>query len=133
MGPYAYKGNQWVSFDDKPMVHQKAEFMRRLGLGGGMIWALDLDDFNDYCGEGVRPLLTELQSVLAAPASGSYQRPEPIVIEPTTEGSNQDGGEAEIIEEIPHDASAIESSSGELNSPSQESDYKIICYFTNWA
>lgn len=37
MGPYAYKGNQWVSFDDKEMVQRKAQFIRQLGLGGGMV------------------------------------------------------------------------------------------------
>lgn len=47
MGPYAYKGNQWVSYDDKQMIRIKSEFIRRMDLGGGMIWALDLDDFRN--------------------------------------------------------------------------------------
>lgn len=114
------------------MIHQKAEFIRRLGLGGGMIWALDLDDFKDHCGEGVHPLLTELQSVLAEQSNEEDQRPESVVIEQTTEGLNQDS-DVEIIEENEHDTSAIEFTSGELNSPSQDSDYKVVCYFTNWA
>lgn len=45
MGPYAYKGNQWVSFDDQDMIRFKSEFVVRNDLGGAMIWALDLDDF----------------------------------------------------------------------------------------
>ena len=45
MGPYAYKGNQWVSFDDAAMIKHKANYIKKLGLGGAMIWALDLDDF----------------------------------------------------------------------------------------
>lgn len=44
-GPYAYKGNQWVSFDDMAMIKYKADYIRKMGLGGGMVWALDLDDF----------------------------------------------------------------------------------------
>lgn len=115
MGPYAHKGNQWVSYDDKAMVHQKAQLIRRLGLGGGMIWALDLDDFKDHCNEGVHPLLTELQSVLAGPLNESDQQSE----------QNQDI-DAEIIEEeLSHEDSAEISSS--------DIDYKVVCYFTNWA
>lgn len=45
MGPYAFKGDQWVSFDDVAMIRQKSEFVRNMNLGGAMIWALDLDDF----------------------------------------------------------------------------------------
>lgn len=67
MGPYAYKGNQWVSFDDKAMLRRKSELIRSLGLGGGMVWALDLDDFKNRCDEGVHPLLTEIQRVLRDP------------------------------------------------------------------
>ena len=46
MGPYAYKDRQWVGFDDVATIRKKAEFVRELGLGEGMVWALDLDDFN---------------------------------------------------------------------------------------
>ena len=58
MGPYAYQGNQWVSFDDKDSLHAKTMWIKERGLGGGMIWALDLDDFNNVCKQGPYPLLT---------------------------------------------------------------------------
>lgn len=45
MGPYAYKGDQWVSFDDVRMIRHKSQFVKNRKLGGAMIWALDLDDF----------------------------------------------------------------------------------------
>lgn len=45
IGPYARKGDQWVSFDDQPMIRHKSEFVLHNNLGGAMIWALDLDDF----------------------------------------------------------------------------------------
>jgi chitinase len=38
MGPYAYKGDQWVSFDDYQMIKHKSEYVKALGLGGAMIW-----------------------------------------------------------------------------------------------
>ena len=50
MGPYAYKGAQWVAFDDAKMIRFKSRYIKEMGLGGGMIWALDLDDFRNVCG-----------------------------------------------------------------------------------
>lgn len=47
MGPYAYKGDQWVSFDDTDIIKQKINFIKSLNLAGGMVWALDLDDFRN--------------------------------------------------------------------------------------
>ena len=42
MGPYAYSGNQWVSFDDMNMLNKKSQYIKDMKLGGGMVWALDL-------------------------------------------------------------------------------------------
>jgi len=36
-----------------------------------MIWALDLDDFNNRCGQGKHPLLSVIRDVLSVP-KGSY-------------------------------------------------------------
>ena len=52
MGPYAYKDTQWVSFDDSKMIQYKSQYVKNMGLGGAMIWALALDDFrfvDVYC------------------------------------------------------------------------------------
>lgn len=38
----------------------QSKFLKDLGLGGGMIWALDLDDFRNRCGCGKHPLLKTL-------------------------------------------------------------------------
>ena len=64
MGPYAYKDNQWVGFDDIDTIRRKSEYIRSMGLGGGMVWALDLDDFNNRCGLGRHPLMNTIKSVL---------------------------------------------------------------------
>lgn len=80
MGPYAYKGSQWVSFDDADMLRQKAQFVRDMGLGGGMVWALDLDDFRGRCGEGPHPLMHTLQQVLAEPPNKHDRRQYCVVI-----------------------------------------------------
>lgn len=65
MGPYAYKGNQWVSYDDEDTLRRKSHYIRHMGLGGGMVWALDLDDFKNRCGQGHHPLLRVIRDVLA--------------------------------------------------------------------
>lgn len=57
MGPYAYLRDQWVSFDDQAMIRYKTEFVKARGLGGAMIWALDLDDFRNVCNCEPHPLL----------------------------------------------------------------------------
>jgi chitinase len=64
MGPYAYKGNQWVSFDDADMIRKKSELVKAMSIGGAMIWALDLDDFRNSCGCETYPLLKTINRVL---------------------------------------------------------------------
>ena len=72
IGPYAYKGNQWVGFDDVETIAQKSKYIRDHGFGGGMIWALDLDDFNNMCGCEKYPLLKTINRVLR-----NYNSPDP--------------------------------------------------------
>ncbi|XP_017086419.2 probable chitinase 10 [Drosophila eugracilis] len=64
IGPYAYSGNQWISYDDVADIRRKAKLISSLRLGGGMIWALDLDDFSGRCGCGKHPLLRALNQEL---------------------------------------------------------------------
>ena len=47
IGPYAFKDRQWVGYDDIGMIRLKSEYIRKMGFGGGMVWALDLDDFTN--------------------------------------------------------------------------------------
>ncbi|XP_076330940.1 uncharacterized protein LOC143236526 [Tachypleus tridentatus] len=64
IGPYAYKGDQWVCFDDEKMVIEKAKFILKRGLGGAMVWTLDTDDFRGLCDNGQNPLVSTLRKVL---------------------------------------------------------------------
>ena len=141
IGPYAYKGRQWVGFDDKDMIRRKSEYIRKMGLGGGMIWALDLDDFNNRCGEGNHPLLSTIKSVLG-PARGQYPGIEDGGGDDEATMDGQRGGmkdkEMEKEDEPEPEAEAEpESDRYPDNDNAMDNDvddeYKVVCYYTNWA
>jgi len=64
LGPYAHQGRNWVGYDDVAMIKYKSEYIRKMGFAGGMVWALDLDDFKNRCGEGHHPLMNQIKAVL---------------------------------------------------------------------
>ena len=41
-------------------VKEKAEFAKKLGLAGVMVWSIDTDDFRNTCDQGKYPLLKAL-------------------------------------------------------------------------
>ena len=43
--PYIVKGDQWIGYDTVAAVKRKMDFVLNNGLGGAMIWAIDLDDY----------------------------------------------------------------------------------------
>jgi chitinase len=47
--PYGYDpaSKLWVSYDDERSFGKKMDFIDQKGLGGAMIWALDMDDFKN--------------------------------------------------------------------------------------
>ncbi|CAD0201142.1 unnamed protein product [Chrysodeixis includens] len=57
MGPVAYKGNQWVGYDDEDIVRKKAAYVAENGLGGIMFWSIDNDDFRGTCHGKPYPLI----------------------------------------------------------------------------
>ena len=64
IGPYAYKGNQWVGYDDVDMAAEKALYILDNELGGAMFWDLATDDFRGNCGQGKSPLISTVRDVL---------------------------------------------------------------------
>ncbi|XP_060083629.1 uncharacterized protein LOC132562873 [Ylistrum balloti] len=115
--PFAYSGNQWVGFDDVQSFGIKAEYIKSLGLGGSMVWAMDLDDFNNICGLGANPMMNVLKTVLESPSIASTMMSQQSITTsqettPKTTTSNN------ALTTLP--------SSGNLA-------YKRVCYFTNWA
>lgn len=73
------------------MIRHKAEYIKAMGLGGGMIWALDLDDFKNLCGCEEYPLLRTINRVLR-----NYRRkaPECVLDKPVR---RPPGSENEVI------------------------------------
>ncbi|XP_020858781.1 chitotriosidase-1 isoform X2 [Phascolarctos cinereus] len=63
--PYAVHGNQWVGFDDVESFRTKVAYLKRKGLGGAMVWTIDMDDFKGtFCSQGPYPLIQTLKKEL---------------------------------------------------------------------
>ncbi|KAK2580930.1 hypothetical protein KPH14_005997 [Odynerus spinipes] len=64
MGPYAFKGNQWVGYDDVDIVRLKAHYVNEKNLGGIMFWSIDNDDFRGKCHNRPYPLIEAAKETL---------------------------------------------------------------------
>jgi len=70
--PYAYdeEGKNWVTYDDLRSISIKVDYIEEKKLGGGMFWAMDLDDFNnDY------PVMTTVARRLRGPNAATKPSP----------------------------------------------------------
>lgn len=85
IGPYAYKGNLWISYDDYTSIAAKAQYIRNKGFGGAVAWTIDFDDFQNKCCRESNPLLRtlarELLDVPLGPVrpGGDCSPPAPVV------------------------------------------------------
>lgn len=61
--PYAYKGDQWIGYDNPQSVGLKVQFAKSYNLGGVMIWSVETDDFRGICGSKY-PILNAIKSAL---------------------------------------------------------------------
>ncbi|XP_055346364.1 uncharacterized protein LOC129593893 [Paramacrobiotus metropolitanus] len=62
--PYAYKEDQWIGYDDIDSIIKKTVIVREWGLGGVMVWSVDMDDFRGLCGPQSYPMLRMIKKVL---------------------------------------------------------------------
>ncbi|CAG2060286.1 unnamed protein product [Timema podura] len=49
--PFANRGTLWVGYDDPDSIAEKAQYALDKGLGGAMVWSVDMDDFRGNCGD----------------------------------------------------------------------------------
>ncbi len=64
VGPYAYKGDEWVGYDDEETVAMKAKYVADQELGGIMFWSIDNDDFRGTCNGRKYPLIETAKAAL---------------------------------------------------------------------
>ncbi|GAV08069.1 hypothetical protein RvY_17816-3 [Ramazzottius varieornatus] len=63
--PYAFNDKgQWIGYDDIDSVIKKTVIVREWGLGGVMVWSVDMDDFRGLCTSQTYPLLRMIKRVL---------------------------------------------------------------------
>ncbi|KAI0209829.1 Acidic mammalian chitinase [Lamellibrachia satsuma] len=70
--PFAYKGTQWVGYDDAESMKEKAKWVTKKKLGGWMVWDLAMDDFGGhFCNKGNYPMLKALNEYAPRSDTGS--------------------------------------------------------------
>ncbi|KAM8711663.1 hypothetical protein ACLKA7_012213 [Drosophila subpalustris] len=67
--PYAFRGDQWVGYDNVQSIGLKMKLVQSRKLGGAMTWSIETDDFHGRCGEKF-PLLKAMKRGLGISVGG---------------------------------------------------------------
>lgn len=59
-GVYAYKGDQWMTYETPQTMGEKRSYANATQLGGLMVWSIDMDDVNYACGSSLNMLMEAL-------------------------------------------------------------------------
>ena len=63
LAPYSYNGPYWIGYDDVESIRLKSQYINYMGLGGGMIWSVEADDFRGDYGNKY-PLMSEVKRIM---------------------------------------------------------------------
>jgi chitinase len=94
MVPYAYRGYQWIGYDDEQSIALKVHYLQQKGLGGGMVWSIDTDDFNGICGDPyilTRTMYTMLVGEVVIPTPDPDATTEPPLPTPPSDICKEPG------------------------------------------
>jgi hypothetical protein len=59
------QSNLWISYEDARSARKKAEYAKKMSLGGVSIWSLDMDDFKGwFCNLGSYPIIESIKEEL---------------------------------------------------------------------
>ncbi|KAL5291958.1 CHIA.2 family protein [Megaselia abdita] len=76
--PYAYRGIQWVGYDNVQSIGEKVNYALSKNLAGVMIWSIETDDFRGDCGDGQYPLLNKAFSTVNGGTVNPPVTPSPV-------------------------------------------------------
>ncbi|KAH0618849.1 hypothetical protein JD844_018347 [Phrynosoma platyrhinos] len=111
--PYAYKGNEWLGYDNIKSFNIKAEWLKKNNFAGAMVWSLDLDDFTGtFCNQGKYPLITTLKNALGLQSASCKAPSQPISPPSSGSGSGSSGGSPSSSGGSPSSSGGSPSSSG---------------------
>ncbi|XP_042319700.1 acidic mammalian chitinase-like isoform X1 [Sceloporus undulatus] len=111
--PYAYKGNEWLGYDNIKSFNIKAEWLKKNNFAGAMVWSLDLDDFTGtFCNQGKYPLITTLKNALGLQSASCKAPSQPFSPPSSGSGSGSSGGSPSSSGGSPSSSGGSPSSSG---------------------